>query len=158
MSGAPVVGYDDAWEAALGLLAASAKSAAELDRRLQGRGAPAGVRAAVLARLSELGLVDDRAVARALVERRAGQGRAPAAIVAELAARGVAPEAAAAALEGLDAEAAALEAAAARARRLAHLPLSEQAARLHAHLLRRGFEPEVAEAAVRRVLPPEGWD
>lgn len=156
MAGALADVYRDAWEAALRLLAASAKSAAELDRRLATSGTPPGVRAQVLARLSELGLVDDAAVARAVVSRRSGRG--PAAIAAELAARGVTAEAAAAALEEFDAEAAALEAAAAKAPRLAHLPLAQQAARLSAHLLRRGFDAELAATAVRRVLPPEGWD
>jgi regulatory protein len=150
--------YLRAWERALRLLEASAKSSVELDVRLARAGFDGKVRAAVLKRLGELGLVDDASFARSYAARRATKGLGPAAIAAELEARGIDPHTARAAVAGVDVEAGALEAAAVQLRRLARLPIAQQGARLVAHLVRRGFEPELAEATARRVLPPEGWD
>jgi regulatory protein len=142
------------------LLARRPHSAAELQERLAAAGfEPAAIEGA-LRRLTELGLVDDGAFADAWIEHRAGRGLSGSAIRRELGARGVDAAVAEEALEraGLDDGARARGLAAAWVARVARLPLERQAARLQGMLLRRGFEPEVAEAATRAVLPPAGWD
>jgi regulatory protein len=114
-----------------------------------------------LERLTELRLIDDGAFARQWVEERARRkGLGPRALVAELEAKGVDPEVAGAAVaEAADnEERRAVEWAQRQLRRVADLPLSRQAQRIRQGLLRRGFEPEMAEAAIRAVMPPEGWD
>lgn len=142
------------------LLARRPHSAAELQERLEAAGfEPAAIEGA-MRRLTELGLVDDRDFADAWIEHRARRGLSGSAIRRELGARGVDPPVAEEALEraGLDDGARARGLAAAWVARVARLPLERQAARLQGILLRRGFEPEVAEAATRAVLPPAGWD
>jgi SOS response regulatory protein OraA/RecX len=42
--------------------------------------------------------------------------------------------------------------------RLARHAPEVQRRRLHELLLRRGFDPAVAQRAARSLLPPEGWD
>jgi regulatory protein len=142
------------------LLARRPHSAAELRERLGAAGFERAAVEGALVRLTELGLVDDRAFAEAWIEHRAGRGLAGSAILAELDARGVEPAVAEEALEraGLDDGARARELAAAWVAKVASLPLERQAARVQGMLLRRGFTPEVAAAASRAVLPPEGWD
>jgi regulatory protein len=142
------------------LLARRPHSAAELRERLAAAGFQPPAIEGALRRLTELGLVDDRAFADAWIEHRAGRGLSGSAIRAELGARGVDPAVAEEALEraGLDDGARARSLAAAWVAKVARLPLERQAARLQGMLLRRGFEPEVAEAATRAVLPPAGWD
>jgi SOS response regulatory protein OraA/RecX len=85
-------------------------------------------------------------------------GRHP--LAAELEARGIARAIAEQVLDeaGSDEAATAIALAQGRLRRLIHLPLEMQAARLYRFLAGRGFSEEVAEQAVRNVLPPEGWD
>jgi regulatory protein len=113
----------------------------------------------VLARVAELGLVDDRAFARQWVEERSRR-LGPAVLVSELQAKGVdrdvAEEAVAAA--GLDEEAQARDLAARLVAKVAGRPLREQRFRLQTMLSRRGISEEAAAAGVRAVLPPEGWD
>jgi SOS response regulatory protein OraA/RecX len=81
-------------------------------------------------------------------------------LLEELAAKGVDPEIAAGALEeaGLDESAQATELAWRLLRRYAGKPLDQQAAKVMAALLRKGFSEEASREAVRTVLPPEGWD
>jgi regulatory protein len=115
----------------------------------------------VVVRLIELRLVDDESFARAWVEERSRtKGRAGGALVRELVAKGISFEVAQAAVERTapDEERHAAEVAATLVRKVARLPLAQQAARLELMLLRRGFGVEPAEAGVRAVLPPEGWD
>lgn len=152
---------DPAYEAAMaragGFLARRPHSEAELRRKLDLDDEVLADR--VMGRLFELRLVDDAAFAAQWVsERRARKGRR--ALKAELEARGVDPEAIADALSIGEAgeSSRAIDLAARHLSKVAGKPLERQAASIMALLLRRGFEEEVAEAATRAVLPPEGWD
>jgi len=114
----------------------------------------------VVARLQQLGLVDDAAFARQWVEERAARkGRGV--LAAELEAKGIDTEV----IEGIlsrfpeeHEEARARELAVKHLDKVAGKPLPRQAASILQMLLRRGFEPELAEAATQAVLPPKGWD
>jgi regulatory protein len=130
------------------------------DRLLQG-GFDENTVERALTRLAELRLIDDESFARQWVEERAQRkGLGPRALVAELEAKGVDAEVAEAAVAGAagSEERRAVEWAQRQVRRMADLPLDRQAQRLRHGLLRRGFDLEIAEAATRAVLPPEGWD
>ncbi len=82
-----------AHETALRLLAAQPRTCVGLDRKLTARGFPANVRAAVIERLVEVGLLDDRAYAEGYVRRRFRLGpRGFALMRRELTTRGVAGE------------------------------------------------------------------
>jgi regulatory protein len=142
------------------LLGRRQRSAAELRSRLELEGFDQAVVEGAMARLVELGLADDAALARAWAEERAGGGRAPRLIVRELQERGVerAVAEAAVAAAGVEEAAQARRLAARWVTRVADLPLERQASRLQGTLARRGFDADVIEAAVRAVLPPEGWD
>lgn len=143
------------------LLGVRARSERELEQRLGAAGFDDETVGATLRRLRELGLVDDSDFARRWVEERAaGKGLGAAALISELRAKGVevavAEEAIAAA--GLDEVARATELAATLVRRVARKPLDRQAASLWQMLRRKGYSSVAAEAAVKAVLPPEGWD
>lgn len=113
---------------------------------------------AVLARLDELGLIDDDAFAEQWVRERSS-GRGSRALSAELAQKGVAPESIGAALAGAGDEAARADELAGRyLRKVAHKPPAKQAGSIQGMLLRRGFSLEVAIGAARRALPPVDWD
>jgi regulatory protein len=151
--------YGKAMARAGRFLASRPRATGELRERLEGAGFEPPVVARVVARLTELGLLDDEAFARQWVEERSGR-RGGAALIAELGARGVDRAVAERALESVGADE--LDSATALAmeqiRRVGSLPLRTQAARLTGALARRGYSPEVVREAVRAVLPPEGWD
>lgn len=143
------------------LLARRSRSRGELEGRLTAAGFDPEIVAAALDRLAQLGLVDDEAFARRWVEERAmSKGFGAAKLLAELAGKGVADDVA----QDVVAEASSDESDRARAvalrlaPRVARRPLRAQAAALQAMLLRRGFDEDSTEAAIRAVLPPEGWD
>lgn len=143
------------------LLAGRARSERELGDRLVLAGFRDETVEAALRRLRELGLVDDADFARRWVdERSAAKGLGPAALISELRAKGVEPGVAEAAIEdaGLDEEARAKELAATLVRRVARKPLERQASSLWQMLRRKGYSSDAAQAAVKAVLPPEGWD
>jgi regulatory protein len=140
------------------LLAVRPRSRAELEQRLL-EDADAHVVGRALERLEELELVNDHEFARLWVEQRAGT-RGRTVLTQELRRKGIDPEIAEAAVgvAAASEEARARALAAGRVARIAHLPLPTQARRLEQMLLRRGFDAETVMDAVRRVLPPEGWD
>ena len=143
------------------LLASRPRTEKELADRLGDAGFEPAVVAAVLDRLRKLGLVNDEDFAVQWVEERAARKRLSGRVLLhELRGKGVAPEVAEAALAraGLDEEAQAVELAARYGRRVATKPLRDQFTRIQQMLARRGYSYEVAEAAARKVLPPEGWD
>ncbi len=114
-----------------------------------------------VAKLKDLELLDDLAFARQWVEERAERkGLGPRRVVGELRAKGVDKDIAEQALNeaGVDDGVQAKEVAARLVRKVASRPTSQQAMRLQRMLLGRGFGYEAADAAVRAVLPPEGWD
>jgi regulatory protein len=148
-------------EAAGKLLAVRARSESELRDRLLAKEFPEDEIEAALTRLRELRLIDDAAFAADWVEQRAtSKGLGPDRLRIELKAKGIAREVIDAALAecGTDHLAKARELAAQQIRKVVHLPLPRQAARLQGFLARRGFSAEVVDSAVRAVLPPEGWD
>jgi regulatory protein len=143
------------------LLARRAHSETELRAAMHGWGCCEEVADQAMSRLKELDLVDDLAFARQWVEERGcRKGLAVARVWGELMVKGVAPDIAQRAIEeaGLDDEGRAQEVAAGLLKKVARRPLGQQAVSLQQMLVRRGFELETAMAAVRKVLPPEGWD
>ena len=161
----PLRAQGDAYRTAMAragrLLALRSRSECELRERLTTAGFDPEVVERVTARLTEVGLIDDRAFARAWVEERSrARGLGERALLAELEAKGVARAVAEEAVTeaGLDEDARALELAHRLFPKVAGAPVPRQAARLHAMLLRRGLNPDAVEAAVRAVSPPEGWD
>ena len=151
--------YSRAMARAGRLLATRARAVGEVRDRLSRGGFEPDVVERVVARLTELGLLDDDAFARQWVVERSGR-RGGAALVAELHARGVDRAVAEKAVReaALDEIEAAKELALAQLRRISRLPLARQAARLTGALARRGYPPEVVKEALAAVLPPEGWD
>jgi len=149
----------DVHERALGLLAVRQRSRAELQRRLLGAGFGAQEVAAELSRLEQVGLIDDRAFARAVVEhavRSRGEGRR--AVARRLFAAGVdrtiADQVVGEMIQNDEAERA-LELAVSRAGRLGALPPEKAFGRLSGLLARRGYPPEVARWAARKALALE---
>lgn len=143
------------------LLATRPRSEAEIAQRLGDAGFDDAVVGAAVDRLRALGLVDDDAFALEWVRERAARKKLSARTLAhELRSKGIDRETADRALEqaGLDETAQATELAARYVRRVASKPLREQVTRIRQMLARRGYPLEVAEAATRAVLPPEGWD
>jgi regulatory protein len=146
----------DCHERALRLLSVRPRSRRELELRLRGAGFEADEVEAELARLEAVGLVDDEAFARAVVEheltvRRSGRR----AVGSRLAARGVDRATIDAALQeasGTGDEDRALELARSRVSRLAGVGPEQAFTRLVGFLARRGYEPSVARAAARRAL------
>ena len=162
----------EAMDAAMRYLAPAARSCWEVRRHLVAKGFGAEVAGAAQARLSELGILDDAAFARAAVESALERRHeAPAKVAAALAARGVPEQVAAEALSeaaaarndehGLDG---ALAAGAERLRALRGDPLAVRR-RLAGYLARRGYDPETCEEACARLLgdavggpEADGWD
>ncbi|HEV2756722.1 MAG TPA: regulatory protein RecX [Actinomycetota bacterium] len=143
------------------LLAARAHTEKELSDRLAEAGFEPAVVGAALDRLRALGLVDDHDFAVQWVQARSARKKlSRRALIHELRGKGVPADVAEAALaEGaVDEEAQAVELAARYVRRVAAKPLPEQLTRIQQMLVRRGYAYDVAGAAARKVLPPEGWD
>ena len=157
----PVAGRKEAMERAGRLLTERPRSEHEIRTRLRAARFDREVVEETIARLTELGLLDDLAFATQWVgERSRTRGKGPMALLDELYDKGIdrvtAEEALMAA--GVDEAAQAREVAAGLARRVARYPLETQADKLYSMLARRGFSPEAVKDAVRSVLPPEGWD
>jgi regulatory protein len=153
--------YRAAMERAGRLLAIRPRSERELWERLLDAGLEPEAVERAITRLTELGLIDDLAFARGWVaERTARRPVGRASLVWGLVDKGVEREVAESALDELaaDEQARATEAAAVLIRRVARKPLAQQGPALWTMLLRRGFSEDVAEAAVKEVLPPDGWD
>jgi regulatory protein len=138
-----------ALDVGLRLLARRAHSRVELRRKLGRRGYEEDEIQAALARLDELGYVDDAAFATGHVRRRSSS-RGPMALKAELAARGIDRQAAGHALAGFD-RAAQVASATRLAERLCGRTLpagyGELLDTVGAKLLRRGFSSGVAREA-----------
>ena len=153
--------YQDAIERAGKLLARGPRTEHQLRQRLEGAGIERASVDRALARLRDLGLVDDLAYARRWIEERTLRlGRGAEALMAELEAKGVDRGTAEKAMAEVDLD----EAAVARSWairlliKVQHRPLTEQGPRLRTMLVRRGFTDEAARAGALAVLPPEGWD
>ncbi|MFN2519307.1 MAG: regulatory protein RecX [Jatrophihabitantaceae bacterium] len=150
----------------LAQLTQRARTRAELAAALQRRGVPAAAACAVLDRFTEVGLIDDGALAASLaLAQHRERGLARRAVAVKLRRRGIGESAVQAALDQIDA---ASEVATARllvSRRLTALGGMEpqsRARRLVGLLARRGYPPDLAYQIVREVLgdpdiahPPE---
>jgi regulatory protein len=144
-------------EAALKLLERTRRTRSDLARRLRDKGYAGATVEQVIARLAEVGLVDDVEYARAFLEARmhrrtTGRRR----LEQDLRSRGVSADDIAAARERLEArEGHEDEAAGARrviaqaARRYARLDPRVRRQRLYALLVRRGFDGDAIDAALR---------
>jgi regulatory protein len=153
--------YREAMQRAGHLLAARPRSEHEMRIRLTDAGFDDAVVERTAVRLVDLKLLDDRAFALQWVEERGRvKGRAPEALIVELAAKGIPRELAEEALvaAGIEEEAQARRVAARLVGKVAHKALPEQGAALMTMLVRRGFSEEAAEVGARSALPPEGWD
>jgi regulatory protein len=148
--------YREALDIAMRYLAARPRSRSEVERRLgrlsprPGRTAvdPAGARRA-LARLEELGLIDDDAFARWWIENRAAHRPLSArGLRYELGERGVSKELIDTALAGFDDDAAATDWARRRAARLVGLERTAFAAVVGAELQRKGFGHDTIRQAL----------
>lgn len=153
-SGDPV---ERARETCLRVLEHRPHSRLELLTKLRRKGIPDGVSNPVLDRLTEVGLVDDDAFARAWVasrQRRRPQGRRG--LQAELLKRGVHRDIVTAVLEDTlnaeDALAAAQRALAPKTAQLRGLAPDAAQRKAAQFLLRRGFDYETARLAVERAL------
>ena len=149
----------DIHERALGLLAVRQRSRRELERRLVQAGFEPDAVEAELARLDQVGLIDDAAFAAAVVESRMGaRGESRRAVGVKLQQAGVDRDVALAALdeapEGEQDRADRL--AQARASRVSGLDPAVGFARVRGFLMRRGYPPGVARQAARRALGLEG--
>ncbi len=158
----PVDPVQRARELCLRLLASRPRTRTELADAMRRRGVPDEAAAAVLARFTEAGLIDDAAFARAWVEsRHHNRGLARRALSAELKQRGVDGQDIEAAVSALDpaeelATARRLVAKAMRASR--GKPLPTRIRRLVGLLARKGYPVPVAYRIVREAIEQEGID
>jgi regulatory protein len=151
----------DVHERALGLLAVRQRSRRELERRLVQAGFEPEAVVAELDRLTAVGLVDDEAFARAVVESRVGRrGESRRAVAGKLALAGVDRTVAEVALDGagIDEQAVADRLALTRVSRLAGLDPRVAFQRLSGFLARRGYAYDIAQRAARRALAVEAED
>ncbi|MBI3216640.1 MAG: recombination regulator RecX [Mycobacterium sp.] len=145
----------------LRLLTVRARTRAELAEQLAKRGYPEDVSAAVLARLTDVGLVDDADFAEQWVRsRRLNAGKGKRALAAELRTKGVDGEVISAALAGIDATAERqcaedLVRAKLRRERLADGDEPKVMRRLVAMLARRGYSQGLAFDVVNGELAAE---
>jgi regulatory protein len=137
------------------LLAYRARSEAELGQRLRARGFAASVVEQTLARLRELGMVDDAEFAEAWVDGRLAQRpMGPAALRMELRRKGVPGDVAARAIETRLGEEAQFDLALALARkRLTGAQTSDPKllARIRRLLVQRGFSSEIIQIVMARI-------
>jgi regulatory protein len=152
----------DVHERALGLLAVRQRSRRELERRLVAAGFGVDEVAVELRRLEQVGLIDDLAFARAVVEhavQRRGEGRRV--VARRLALAGVDAGISGEVLGDLtehDEGERALALAESRVARLAGLAPDTALSRLSGFLSRRGYPPDVARRSARRALALETFE
>lgn len=151
---------DDARALCLRLLTTAPRSRSELAAELRRRGTPNEVAEQVLARLADVGLIDDQSFAETLVSaRQRSRSLGRRAIVAELRRRGVDDDVVQTAVAPIDRE---TELAAARTLVARRLPMTAGRAapvryrRLVAMLVRKGYSTGLAAEVVRESLAGEG--
>ena len=143
--------HDRAYQSALHFLGARPRSSAEVQRNLRDKGFGDEVIAAAIARLGEHGYLNDEEFAKYWLDNRSRfRPRSAKAIRYELRQKGVERDAIEAAVEALDEDAAASDAAAAKIDRLRDQPQEEFERKLGAFLARRGFSFETARRTVAR--------
>jgi regulatory protein len=144
----------------LSALTGTPKTRQQLADLLARKGVPEHAATVVLDRFGEVGLIDDAAFARLWVSsRQAGRGLARRALQAELRAKGVDAEVAAAAVEAVDDDderTAARQLVERRARSMQRLDRATATRRLVGMLARKGYGGGLAAAVVREVLDAAG--
>jgi regulatory protein len=141
-----------AYERALHFLGPRPRSESEVRRRLATAKVPAEAVAAVVARLAQAGLVDDRAFANYWVDNRTTfRPRSKRLLRAELRQKGLGDEAVQSALAEVDDAGAAYNLARQRANRFSGLEYMDFRRKLGAFLARRGFDYDTIEPVVERV-------
>jgi len=148
--------HDLARQIVLRQLAMAPRSRAELEAKLAQRDCPADVAAAVLDRMTEVGLVDDEAYALTLVRsQQAGRGLAKRALARELHNKGIEDDLADAALASIS-DADERDRARALVDKKLHamhgLGIEVQARRLAGMLARKGYSPSLAYAVIREAI------
>lgn len=144
---------EQAHERAVRLIARRPRSETEVRQRLQKAGVAAPVIAVVLDRLRNSKLLDDEAFAKFWVENRTTfRPRSKRALQMELKRKGVSTAALDDALQETNDTQAAYALAQKRAQRLASLPAPDFRRKLSDYLARRGFDYEIVEPIVRRVM------
>ena len=143
--------HERAYQSALHFLGARPRSSAEVQRNLNEKGFGEDSIAAAIARLLEQHYLDDEEFARYWLENRSRfRPRRAKAIRYELRQKGVDRDAIEGALEEMDEDAAAWDAAAARLQRWRDLPQEEFEHKLGGFLARRGFGFDTARRTVAR--------
>lgn len=134
---------------AIDLISRRPRSSSEIAQYLRRKDVPEAVVDQVIARLTELQLLDDAQFAAYWIEQReAFKPRSRLALSQELRQKGIGREGIDAALENFDESAAALRAAEIQARRWPHLDEETFRAKLGRFLQRRGFSYEVVRETV----------
>ena len=148
--------YAVARQIVLRQLAMAPRSRAQLEQKLAQRDCPADVAAAVLDRMTEVGLVDDEAFAQMLVRSlQTGRGLAKRALARELHTKGIDDDLAEAALGSIPD---ALERDRARElvdkklRAMHGLGIEVQTRRLAGMLARKGYSPSLTYAVIREAI------
>lgn len=155
--------FVEAYDRALNLLAFRARSSRELHRRLVQKGTSTKRAEQVIAKLREVGLIDDADFARQLTRSKLAGGSSRRRVHQELFKRGVSRDVAHAAVdevaedEGLSDEASIERVARKKWRTLAELDPPTRRRRLYGFLARRGFDSDDVSRMVR-LLEGEGAD
>lgn len=153
--------FPDAYEAALSSLDFGARTEKELSRSLVNKGFVEPVVEAVIARLVENRLIDDKRYAQRTVEINADRPVGFYAVKRKLRAKGISDIDTQEALEALDGPQqteAAKNAAAKLSRKYAHLPMREARGKLSQALARRGFPWDAIREAVDTCFQEDDWE
>jgi regulatory protein len=146
-----------AYQRALRLLSFRPRSSAEVRQKLNRLGYSEEVIDSVLARLLRSGLIDDARFAKEWADNRNEfRPRSRRALEYEMRQRGLARDEIDQALDGLDENSLALQAARKYSRRLQGLPATDFRRKLYGFLARRGFGYETAKAAVEQAWKENG--
>jgi regulatory protein len=147
---------DVARQIVLRQLAMAPRSRAQLEQKLAQRDCPAEVAAAVLDRMTEVGLVDDAAYAQMLVRsQHAGRGLSKRALARELRTKGIEDDLAQAALASIpdaDERDRARELVDKKLRAMHGLGIQVQTRRLAGMLARKGYSPSMTYAVIREAI------
>ncbi|OGO43328.1 MAG: hypothetical protein A2Z04_09395 [Chloroflexi bacterium RBG_16_57_9] len=144
--------YQKAYDKALNYLSYRPRSRAEVERYLDEKKIAPEVVEAIIARLAEADLLDDSAFAKAWVENRAAfSPRGQRMLRRELYQKGLDASTVAEALQEVDEEAGAYQAARARAQRYTALDRATFERRLGGFLQRRGFDYDMVRSVVSRL-------
>lgn len=148
--------HDVARQIVLRQLAMAPRSRAQLEQKLAQRECPTDVAAAVLDRLTEVGLVDDEAYAQMLVRsHQAGRGLAKRALARELRTKGIDDEIADGALASISdvvERDRARELVDKKLRAMHGLGVAVQTRRLAGMLARKGYSPSLTYTVIREAI------